>query len=116
MPLDRDIASLFDMWEAAGAIAEFCRGKTYAEYLASRLLRSAVERQIEIIGEAARRVSAEFKKNHPEIPWQPVMVQRHIIAHNYDVDRDEKNWRVVTIHAPNLMALLQPLLPPPPSD
>jgi hypothetical protein len=44
------------------------------------------------------------------------MVQRHIIAHNYDVDRDEKNWRVVTIHAPNLMALLQPLLPPPPSD
>lgn len=116
MPLNRDFASLHDMLQAAGFILEFTAGKTYADYSSSTLLRSAVERQIEIMGEAARRISADFKTQHPEIPWQAIMNQRHILAHNYDVDRDEKNWRVVTIHAPKLIAQIKPLLPPPPTD
>jgi uncharacterized protein with HEPN domain len=66
-----DRVYLWDMLTAARAVALFARGRTLAEYEADLLLRSAVERQIEIIGEAARRVSAEFQAAHPVIPCDP---------------------------------------------
>jgi uncharacterized protein with HEPN domain len=112
MQPDRDLASLADMRDAAKDIVEFTLGKKYQDYLANKMLRSAVERQIEIMGEAARRVSDSFKSAHPEIPWQPIMVQRHIVAHDYDNVRHERIWRVVTIHAPKLIQLIQSVLPP----
>jgi uncharacterized protein with HEPN domain len=46
------------------------------------MLRSAVERQVEIIGEAARRVSDSFRQQHSEIPWSTIMGQRHVLAHD----------------------------------
>ena len=59
-PKDDD-AYLWDMLTAARAVETFVRGRTDADYLADLMLRSAVERQIEIIGEAARRVSPAFQ-------------------------------------------------------
>ena len=56
----------------ARAVVDFTRGRTLAEYEGDLLLRSAVERQIEIIGEAARRVSKAFQVVHPEIQWRPI--------------------------------------------
>lgn len=66
------------------------------------MLRSAVERQIEIIGEAARRVSDDFRVAHPEIAWRPIIAQRHILAHEYGEIEDDLIWRVATIHVPEL--------------
>jgi len=116
MPPDRDIASIADMRNAAIAVLEFTRDQSYEQYLANRLVRSAVERQIEIIGEAARRISAEFKLAHPEIPWKPITAQRHILAHDYDVVRHERIWRVVTVHIPALIEPLDRILPPLPPE
>lgn len=62
MTAERDDNScLWDMLAAARAVESFVRGRTDADYLADLMLRSAVERQIEIIGEAARHVSAAFR-------------------------------------------------------
>jgi uncharacterized protein with HEPN domain len=63
-----DNAYLWDMLTAAHAVESFVRGRTVADYLDDLMLRSAVERQIEIIGEAARHISAAFQAAHPEIP------------------------------------------------
>ncbi len=112
MPPDRTIARLADMLDSARAILEFLQGKNYAEYLQSRLLRSAVVREIEIIGEAARLMPDDFKAAHPEIPWKSITVQRHVLAHDYDTINHEKIWRVATIHIPELIGLLEPLIPP----
>jgi uncharacterized protein with HEPN domain len=60
-----DRVYLWDMLTAARAVVDFVRGHTLAEYEADLLLRSAVERQIEIIGEAARRISKEFQDAPP---------------------------------------------------
>jgi len=68
------------MLTAAKAVCSFVDGRTYGEYTGNLMLRSAVERQVEIIGEAARGVSEEFKAAHAEIPWRPVMAQRHRLA------------------------------------
>ena len=121
MPRERDnpaedSAWLLDMLMAARAVQSFVTGRTYAEYEADLLLRSAVERQVEIIGEAARGMSESFKQAHPEIPWRPIMAQRHRLAHEYGEINDALIWSVATVHVPKLIQQIEPLTPPPPSN
>jgi uncharacterized protein with HEPN domain len=70
------------------------------------------KRAIEIIGEAARRVSETVKSSHPEIPWQKMVAQRNVLAHEYGEIKQERIWLVATTHIPELVRLLKPLLPP----
>lgn len=119
MPRDRrdparDPAYLLDMLEAARALESFVRGRTYEEFCSDLLLRSAVERQIEIIGEAARHVSDETRATRPDIPWRAIIAQRHRLAHEYGLIREETIWRVATFHAPQLARSLVAMLPPAP--
>jgi uncharacterized protein with HEPN domain len=111
-----DNSYLWDMLTAARAVETFVRDRTVADYLNELMLRSAVERQIEIIGEAARHVSAAFQAAHTEIPWRPIQAQRHVLAHDYGEIRDERIWRVATAHIPDLIRQLEPLLPSPPDE
>ena len=100
------------MLQACDRLARFIANKSAQDLIDDELLRSAVERQIEIIGEAARRVSAEYRESHPEVPWRPIIAQRHILAHEYgDVD-PALIWRVATIHAPPLALQIRGLLKP----
>ena len=82
-PDERDPGYVWDMLDAARSIREFTRGLTQNEYLKDRKLQLAVEPALEIIGEAARLVSAEFRNRHSEIPWQQIIAQRNVIAHDY---------------------------------
>jgi uncharacterized protein with HEPN domain len=85
MPLSRRVpANLWDMLEAAGRIQDFLKDKTFEDVLRDDMLRAAVERNIEIIGEAARRISDELKQEHPEIPWHKIIAQRNVLIHEYD--------------------------------
>ncbi len=68
---NRDGARLLDMLGAAKAVQIFVTGRTYYQYAADLMLRSAVERQVEIIGEAARGISDTFKSEHPENSLAP---------------------------------------------
>jgi uncharacterized protein with HEPN domain len=73
-------------------------------------LRLLLERRVEIIGEAARHVSEDFRTAHPEIPWRKIVAQRNILAHEYgDID-DEIMWDVATISMPALLRMLEPLV------
>jgi len=111
-----DRGYLWDMLTAARAAVSFVQGRTLQEYESDLLLRSAVERQIEIIGEAARKVSKEFQTGHPEILWRPIQAQRHVLAHDYGEIKHDRIWRLVEIHVPELIVLLEPLVPTPPAS
>ena len=112
MPLDeRDKAYLWDMLDAALAVESFVRGKTYEEYLSNRMMRGAVERHIEIIGEAARRVSVATRQAHPAIPWRAIVGQRNVLAHEYDEVLHEAVWGIATKGIPELIAALRTILP-----
>jgi uncharacterized protein with HEPN domain len=113
LPKD-DRVYLWDMLTAARAVVTFTHGRSLAEYESDLLLRSAVERQIEIIGEAARRVSRELQEAHPEIPWRPIQAQRHVLAHDYGEIKHGRIWRVAETHVPELIVQLEPLVPAPP--
>lgn len=72
----------------------------------------AIVHSIQIIGEAARRVSEEYREMHPEIPWRNIIGMRNQLVHKYDdVDLDVV-WRVVQREIPELIALIEPLVPP----
>jgi uncharacterized protein with HEPN domain len=104
------------MYEACREVMEFAAGRRWEDYCRDKMLRAAIERKVEVIGEAARNISAVFKKANYKIPWQAIMAQRHRLAHEYgDID-DNLIWKVATVHVPELMALLGPLLPPEPPD
>jgi uncharacterized protein with HEPN domain len=111
-----DAAYLWDMLDGARTIVQMTTGVEFDQYLTNRMMQLAVERGIEILGEAARGVSDSFQQAHPEIPWRPIIAQRHILAHEYGSIQPDRIWRVVTIHIPALIALLEPLVPSPPSS
>ena len=117
MPLERkDAAFLWDMLDASRAIGQFVAGRSFLDYTRDRMLRGAVERHIEIIGEAARNVSSSFREDHPEIPWTKIVAQRHVLAHEYGEVKHERIWAVVTIHIPELIGHLESLVPTPPKE
>lgn len=110
-PPKDDTVYLADMLMAAKAVSAFVAGKTLDEYRRDLLLRSAVERQIEIVGEAARCVSKGRREAMPQIPWSGIIAQRHVLAHEYGEILDERVWRVATMHVPSLILHLLPLVP-----
>lgn len=109
-----EAASLYDMLHAAERTVRLTAGRSRQDYLRDELLRLAVERSIEIIGEAARRVPQSFRDAHPHIAWRAIMATRHILAHDYDTVNDDTVWRIVTDHIPRLVEQLKPLIPPEP--
>lgn len=112
MPLDRDPVHLWDMLNAAQGVVSSLAGQTLAAYRKNEDLRLATERRIEIIGEAARRVSAEFKAAHPEVPWRLIVDQRNVLIHAYDEIDEERIWKLVKQEIPRLIEQLEELIEP----
>lgn len=107
----RDAACLLDMLRQARGVVNLVRSRTLEDYLADEDFRMAVERRIEIIGEAARRVSTEYRDVHPEIPWRRIIAQRHVLAHEYEEIEETLLWQTATVSVPELIRLLTPLVP-----
>ncbi len=103
---ERDIGYLWDMREAARDCLEFVNGATYEQFSENKMMQSAVERRLEILGEAASRISAAFQADHAEIPWKEIKGLRVVLAHRYDDLDLEQLWRAATIHAPELIPKL----------
>jgi uncharacterized protein with HEPN domain len=111
MPPERDSVYLWDMLNAARGVVVSLRDTSFAGYMKNEDLRLATERRIEIIGEAARRISPEFKEAHPEIPWRLIVDQRNVLIHAYDEIEEERIWRLVAQEIPLLIEQLTKLIP-----
>lgn len=109
-PDDRDIGYLNDMLRFARVAMELTEDRLGDEKT-ERMRQLALERALEIIGEAARRVSEPFRDAHPEIPWKYIIGNRNVIAHNYDEIVLEVLWTTATRDVPKLVVALLALLP-----
>ncbi len=95
---------LYDIEQAVALIVEFTAGREFEDYAASALLRSAVERQFEIIGEALNRLKRIDEETIERITdHQRIIGFRNILAHGYDVVSDEIVWDIVK----NRLSVLQ---------
>jgi uncharacterized protein with HEPN domain len=109
-PEKTDLKHIWDMLDAAKTVRELTLGPTLSDYEQTKWPRLATERAIEIIGEAARRVSEEFKTAHPAIEWRGIIATRHILAHEYGEIKHDKMWRIATFYVPALILQLEPIL------
>ncbi|MBE3069798.1 MAG: DUF86 domain-containing protein [Planctomycetes bacterium] len=111
MPLDRDPAAVLDIVTAARLILEFKRGMDFATFASDAKTLSAIIHQLLIIGEATKRLSAEFKAAHPAIPWQDVARMRDKMIHHYEEVNRREVWRAAETDIPALLDALAPLRP-----
>ena len=66
----RDLHFLIDILEAGEHIATYIEGLDYEDFLDSQLVQDAVMRNLQIIGEAVKRLSPETRVEHPDVPWR----------------------------------------------
>lgn len=115
MPLEaRDAASLADMLGFAREAATFCAGRTRADFDTDPVFFRAIERCLELIGEAASRVSSVGRQTHPGIPWQMIVGMRNILAHDYGHIDAGVVWDTVQRRIPGLIASLEAIVEAPP--
>jgi len=98
------------MLEATLDAVSFARGRSRQDLAADRMLLFSLERALEIIGEAASKVSEEFRSTTPEIPWADIVGMRNRLIHAYfDVNLDIV-WTTVASSLPELARSLERLL------
>jgi uncharacterized protein with HEPN domain len=91
----KDDASVLDIFRAGQRVLEFVQDLSWADLETDVLRLSAILYQLEIVGEATKRLSHEFREQHPDIPWSRVAGLRDIIAHHYErIDLDVV-WNVI---------------------
>ena len=108
----RDESYIEDIYNAAADAREFVAGMRYETFATNRLVQRAVVNCLEQIGEASKRLSTDFKRQHPEIFWQELMTHRNYLAHEYFRIDFGQVWLMVEDVLPGLIETLRPLLPP----
>lgn len=108
----RDDAYLVDMLSAARRAIRHLEDLDDESFLKDELRQDAVLRCLEIVGEAAGRISAELREERPDIAWREAVGMRNWLIHEYPQVDLTVVWRTVREDLPRLIADLEPLVPP----
>jgi len=109
-----DAVYLESMREAMARIRRYVGRKRRAAFLADLQLQDALIRNLEVIGEAAARVSRDLASRHPAIPWRDIAGMRHRLIHGYLKVNLDTVWQAVERDLPRLARQLDRLLAGPP--
>jgi len=112
MSRHEDAVSLRHMLDYAREAREMARGKTRRDLDKDRQLNLALVRLLEVVGEAANRVSATVRSKHSDIPWPEIVGLRNRLIHGYDVVDFDILWQIVTRDLPPLIEQLENIVPP----
>lgn len=108
--LKPDIVRLQHMVDAANEAISFVADKSKTELERDRALALALVKSIEIVGEAASKISRELRSQSPDIPWADIIAMRNRLIHSYfDVNLDIV-WQTVREELPPLLTQLEKLL------
>ena len=106
----RQVQYLADIDEAMRDARTFAEGNDLDDFREDRQLRYAIERALEIVGEATSNLSDEIKSQDPRIPWDEMRGLRNIVAHAYHRVDPARVWRVVVHDLPKTHEKIQVLL------
>ncbi|MCP4139497.1 MAG: DUF86 domain-containing protein [Chloroflexi bacterium] len=109
---ERDATFVLDILESAKIALSYVEGMSWDDFYESQRDQDAVLRRIEIIGEAARRVSVETQAEYPNIPWREMTSMRNLVIHEYDIVDLGQVWDTVKENLPPLIEKLSKILPP----
>ncbi len=105
-----DRTRLRHMLDGAREAVGFARGRSRGDLDTDRMLALALVRLLEVVGEAASKITRQFQAAHPEIPWVDVIPMRHRLIHAYFDIRLDVVWETVTRDLPPLIASLEEIL------
>ncbi|TVQ52492.1 MAG: DUF86 domain-containing protein [Spirulina sp. DLM2.Bin59] len=108
--LPRERNYLLDMLQAARLAQDFVVNLDWDTFQLDLMCQAAVTRQLEIIGEAARRISEESQAEIPEIPWHQIIGMRNRIIHEYDRINLTTLWETIQLALPELIAVLESII------
>ena len=106
-----DKIRLRHMLDAAREARSFTQGQSRKDLDLSRMLVLALVKDIEIVGEAAAKVSEDIQRAHPEIPWSDIIGMRHRLIHAYFEINLDILWETVVTDLPPLIVSLEKVLP-----
>ena len=110
--MPRDVTTLIDILEAAERVSTYISGMKRSDFVANQMARAAVVREIEIMGEAAGRLSQGFRDAHAELPWKDITRLRNIYIHAYDRVDYDRVWRAANGLLPRVTKVIRAILPP----
>ncbi len=109
--LKDDLIRLRHMLDAAKVAVSFATGRSREDLNQDRMLTLSLVKDIEIIGEAANKVSKETRDRHTEIQWQDIIDMRNHLIHGYcDIDFNIV-WDTANRDLPPLIASLEKIIP-----
>ena len=88
-------ATLRQIQDAARRLQMICAGRTFEELLADWQATAALERFLEIVGEAVKRLPADLRSRHPSVPWKEIAGTRDRLSHGYDDVEHQVLWDAV---------------------
>src|SRR4029077_18619164 len=106
MPPRTPESYLFDMLEAARKVQRFTAGYDQERFKQDEKTVSAVERQLMIIGEAAKHIDPSFGAQFPEIDFRLAKAMRNFIVHHYDRVDADRVWQTVKENVPDIIHIL----------
>lgn len=113
---ENDLSRLRDMLDHARQVVNLLKDETRAALEYDIKLFGAVCWSLSIVGEAASKVSAEWRQANPQVPWRQAIATRNFLVHAYsDIDYDVL-WETATVSIPELLVELEKLLPPETQD
>lgn len=101
---------LQDILEAAGKICPYTEGMTYQTFCENSLVADAVVRNLQIIGEAAKKIPKEVRQAHSRIEWQKIAGLRDILTHEYFGINFKIIWDVVVNKIPELQRQIRDIV------
>lgn len=105
-------ALLLDMLIAVRKIQRFSTGLSEDEFRANELVQSAVIREFQVLGEAARMITEATEGQYPSIPWRIIAGMRNRLIHQYFAIRLDVVWETIQNDIPALLAQLESIVPP----
>ena len=112
---DKDNGRIAHMLEMAQNLRKASEEYNYEEIIEDKILFYGLTKMAEIIGEAAYKLTTEFREAHQELPWREIIGMRHLLVHGYFSISPEVLWDVIQNDIPAMIPILEKYLEEPSS-